>query len=390
MSPIRLKLPHRLCLPVFCTFFYTVFCPVACFSFASAAEGDPLAIRLWADDVVTLETNGGLTLGICVNDAGKNETDVDQWVSCQTERNHVLARTPNDAAVTFEPIHRSSQDTENAITIHSKPTQDSHLIVAGVDGVRIAFGSAACVASLKEGQVVGALDALVVIGDLSNPTPAFQQSIEQLSPRFLIVRQSDGAADLRPTAEKRSHNTFALASKDKNDEAVKVIAMETTPWQPPADLAKLFAAMTDANQKSQAVFAKLSVDQMNFRPSNGTHTPRWNTEHMMGRQLKFFSQIYHAIDPTIPVMDLNPAQMPPDYKASHPDWDGAEEARQMQRVNDFCERFAYLLDGLDVEAKAPGSRWPSLRALLVQMERHYGEHTSNTVKKFELEDWPEQ
>ena len=148
--------------------------------------------------------------------------------------------------------------------------------------------------------------------------------------------------------------------------------------------------MRDSNQKSQAVFAKLSVDQMNFRPSNGTHTPRWNTEHMMGRQLKFFSQIYHTIDPMIPVMDLNPAQMPPDYSASHPDWDGAEEARQMQRVDDFCHRFAYLLDGLDVGAKAPGSRWPSLRALLVQMDRHYAEHTANTVKKFDLENWPKQ
>ncbi|MFG0254923.1 MAG: DinB family protein, partial [Rhodopirellula sp. JB053] len=109
----------------------------------------------------------------------------------------------------------------------------------------------------------------------------------------------------------------------------------------------------------------------------------------MGRQLLFFSQIYHAIDPAVTVMDLNPKQMPEDYEFAHADWDGVEEARQMQRVSDFCRRFAYLLDGIELTEKAPGSRWPSLRALLVQMQKHYGEHTANTQKKFALPGWPE-
>ena len=137
-----------------------------------------------------------------------------------------------------------------------------------------------------------------------------------------------------------------------------------------------------------AVFVQLSVNQMNHRPSNGTHTPRWNAEHMMGRELGFFSKIYSGIDPATLAIDLNPKQMPPDYVAAHPDWDGKEEARQMQRVTAFTRRFAYLLDGIDLEAKPSGSWW-TVRGLLEQMQRHYGEHTAHVKEKFELSDWPD-
>ncbi|WP_146580536.1 hypothetical protein [Neorhodopirellula pilleata] len=65
---------------------------------------------------------------------------------------------------------------------------------------------------------------------------------------------------------------------------------------------------------------------MSFRPSDGTHTPRWNAEHMAGRQLLFFSQIYHALDSRIPVVDRNPQQMPADYEARNLIWSGKEEA----------------------------------------------------------------
>jgi hypothetical protein len=40
-----------------------------------------------------------------------------------------------------------------------------------------------------------------------------------------------------------------------------------------------------------------------------------------------------------------------------------------------------------LDGELPGSRW-TLRRLLRQMERHYGEHTANVRKKFELADWP--
>ncbi|MEE8155092.1 MAG: hypothetical protein V3T53_09100, partial [Phycisphaerales bacterium] len=119
------------------------------------------------------------------------------------------------------------------------------------------------------------------------------------------------------------------------------------------------------------------------------HTPRWNAEHMMGRELGFFSRIFSAVDPAIPHINLNPEQMPPDYVAAHPDWDGKEEARQMQRVMSFTRRFAYLFDGFDLEAKPPGSWW-TVRGLLEQMQRHYGEHSAHVKEKFELPDWPDE
>jgi len=155
------------------------------------------------------------------------------------------------------------------------------------------------------------------------------------------------------------------------------------------EVADLFQKKEAASAASRKVFSELSVAQMNFKPSNGSHTPRWNTEHMMGRELLFFSQIYNAVDPTIKIMNLNPKQMPKDYKFAHPDWTGEEEAKQMLRVENFTRRFAYLLEGLDLDSKPKGSRWTP-RALLKQMDRHYGEHTANVVKKKQLEGWPKE
>ena len=165
---------------------------------------------------------------------------------------------------------------------------------------------------------------------------------------------------------------------------------EHPPWQASGELGELLAKMDAACKRSQAVFEPLSAEQMNWRPPNGTHTPRWNVEHMRGTQLRFFSQIYAAIDPELHrEIDLNPEQMPPDYEPAHPEWTGADEARFMGQVNQYVQSFAYLLEDLDLEAKAPGSRW-KLRGLLVQMERHFDEHTANVRKKMELPEWPSE
>ncbi|TWU35216.1 DinB superfamily protein [Novipirellula aureliae] len=156
----------------------------------------------------------------------------------------------------------------------------------------------------------------------------------------------------------------------------------------PEHLRQAFDRMEAANRRSQDVFRQLSVEQMNFKPSDGTHTPRWNAEHMAGRQLRFFSQIYHALDSSIPVVDWNPQQMPANYEARNPRWSGKDEARAMQRVDDFCRRYAYLLADIQLDQKPPATSWSSLGSLLRQMEKHYDEHTANVKKKFLLPDWP--
>ncbi len=177
------------------------------------------------------------------------------------------------------------------------------------------------------------------------------------------------------------------APPDSQADAAFLIA---APRPVPEHLREMFDRMETANRRSQDVFRQLSVEQMNFKPSNGTHTPRWNAEHMSGRQLLFFSQIFHALDSSIPIFDWNPQQMPVDYQARHPSWSGADEARAMQRVDDFCRRYAYLLEGIQLSDEPPATSWPSLKALLLQMENHYDEHTENVEKKFELPEWPKE
>ena len=182
------------------------------------------------------------------------------------------------------------------------------------------------------------------------------------------------------------HNSTAVAAAA--DGPPTLIALGDTPYEMSGELAALFKAKEAACEASREVFAPLSAAQMNFRPADGSHTPRWNAEHMRGRELLFFSQIYNALDPAVPVMNTNPAQMPPDYEAAHPDWSGQREAEEMRRVEAFTRRHAYLLDGLDLDKKAPGSRFWTPRGLLKQMDRHYAQHTANVKKKFEAADWP--
>ena len=177
---------------------------------------------------------------------------------------------------------------------------------------------------------------------------------------------------------------------DNVHSSVDVSLLLDTPSPVPEQLRQLFDRMEAANRRSQDVFRQLSVEQMNFKPSDGTHTPRWNAEHMAGRQLLFFSQIYHALDSSIPVVDRNPRQMPVDYEARNPSWSGKDEARAMQRVDDFCRRYAYLLEDIQLDERPPATSWPSLGALLLQMEQHYDEHTANVKKKFQLPDWPKK
>ena len=82
--------------------------------------------------------------------------------------------------------------------------------------------------------------------------------------------------------------------------------------------------------------------------------------------------------------------MPPDYRPAHPDWTGAEEARQIERTAALVRRFAYLLDDVDsLDSELEGSSW-TIRRLCRQMERHFSEHVVNVRKKFDLPDWPER
>lgn len=369
---------------------------------ASADEGHPVAVRSWPGGIVSIETQWGLTVSfdarLQANVASKD--DVDQELFSKGTYKHELSRAPNAEKPTWAEVSEDASVGANDIRVTSLTLANDQVpaVEIAVDGVRIVFVDAIKLQGQADEVVKDAeIDLLVLTAadtkGLNEPSVA--EFVKKLGPLQTLVNLEEAEASLVSQFAKAigsdsqsvAHNTMALSSG--SGVSGRVVKLATVPWEMPEALSQLFAAMEKSNAASQEIFAKLSVDQMNFKPKNGTHTPRWNTEHMMGRQLLFFSKIYHTQDAAIPAMDLNPKQMPPDYEFAHPDWDGKEEARQMQRVSDFTRRFAYLLDGMDVDKRAPGSRWPSLRALLRQMDRHYGEHTANTVKKFELPDFPQ-
>ncbi|TWU49358.1 DinB family protein [Rubripirellula reticaptiva] len=339
----------------------------------SAAGNEPVAIRKWPAGNLSVETFPGPKFNIWPDGTFKTTTTdnmpVGDTIDVQQVKlgdNSAFAVQLNASGAQITIIPASSMDQP----WHGDFPESlaANLLVLGGD-------SAKSLMSPQTKRLVTHLDPPQIL--LSDVDPQ-SETFSAISEWLLSESQS----------RRISHNTLAISAKRDDAPARQVIAMTDQAWPMPADLNELFTAMEKSCKASQEVFAELSAEQMNFEPSNGTHTPRWNAEHMMGRQLKFFSEIYHAVDPAIPVMDLNPKQMPPDYRAAHPDWDGAEEARQMERVSQFCRRFAYLLDGISPDQKAPASRWPSLAALLKQMDRHYDEHTANTVQKFSLPDWP--
>jgi hypothetical protein len=366
----------------------------------SAADGDPMAIRSWPAGTISLETHWGHSIAIhpTADSEGKMSSHPDQELSADASVDHVLTRLPNTENSSWLAKSEAPKD-DNAV--HVKSIVDEAGTSLGIelqaDGVKIVVLSK--IAAADHSQPTLANVDLLVISPNDKSLAEWIAVVQSIQPRLILLNLHDSLSqeqieqfrtDVKAEEEivQTNHNTLALSKSSDEFTRPRLVTLTTDAWQMPADLGELFQAMEKASKDSQVVFAKLSTNQMNFKPANGTHTPRWNTEHMMGRQLGFFSQIYHTLEPTLPVMDLNPKQMPPDYEFAHPDWSGQEEARQMERVSQYTRRFAYLLADLDLDKRAPGSRWPSLRALLNQMQRHYSEHTANTIKKFDLPEWP--
>ncbi|WP_145290974.1 MBL fold metallo-hydrolase [Pirellulimonas nuda] len=413
----------------------------------SAAEfthPKPVAVRWWGQGMVSVETFGNLTVVIDPygGDIGYDlpELSADLVLVTHEHADHnnvggvgggpVIVRGLNDAGAVRELHHLldrppttskviwrsntkadSAKTSKDAVGVRSVSAWHDERQGADrgatavfsivVDGVNIVHCGDLGQSKLTDSQVaqLGTVDVLI----LSVESDAAVTIVEQLNPRYVVpihyktdrlkiplepIDSFLAAVGDRWEVDRPVVNTLAVSAADGDDEtSTRVVVLGYEPWRPSGELAALMDRMQSAGEASQGVFAKLSQEQMSWRPPNGSHTPRWNAEHMTGRQLGFFSQIYAALDPEIAAIDLNPAQMPDKYRPAHPDWDGAEEARQMERSAAFVRRFAYLLDGVDPDARAPGSRW-TLRRLLQQMERHYGEHTANVQKKFELEGWP--
>ncbi|MEM7783240.1 MAG: DinB family protein [Planctomycetota bacterium] len=367
-----------------------------------ADDGQPIAIRNWSNGGTTIETQWGfiLGLGLGVDESSKMPLDFD-LSSLKPNESVLLSRAPNQAEVTVSRIEHSREIVEldklkanQVFVVRGKQKDPTSVFVDGV--VLLLFSEVPDKEHFESQKAVDKVAktlsqrpiAIKIIKDEMSAEDC-QKIAAAYRPILMIVpRSTKKVGDVK--VEMASHNTVAFSTSKNEDSKAKFVSLGDKAYEMSAELKELFARKEAACRASQEFFAKLSVEQMNFKPNNGTHTPRWNPEHMMGRELLFFSQIYNAVDPMIPVMDLNPKQMPKDYQFAHPDWTGAEEAQQMQRVAAFTRRFAYLLDKMDLNRRAKGSRFWSPRALLKQMERHYSEHTENTKKKMELPSWPER
>ncbi len=389
---------------------------------SKADHGHPLAVRGWPNGVVSIETHWNFKVAIDLFSSPSLPSELDdadlllrpvagqpQQLQTRLRNVHPDTGVSEDSAMTLEisdlnmHLDRVVNQWQATLLSDAEATfvsknavsfsllQDAWLVVAA-DGVRIALPLNTQFNRLEElaDEESPLMDAVVFPRAGSMTTEQFDaalKSVEELKSRFAVIFEEVDSS--RQEFVELKGNSLALRQHDTAaDSEVKTqwLQLQQAPWQMPKELADLFANKEAACSSTQSVFAKLSVAQLNFKPENGTHTPRWNAEHMMGRELLFFSQIYAQQSPEIRSMDLNPKQMPPDYEAKNPDWDGREEARQLQRVSAFASRFAYLLDELELDKKAPGSSW-TLRGLLVQMENHYSEHTANVVKKFDLPDW---
>lgn len=381
-----------------------------------ADPGHPVAIRRWEGGAISVETMWNLNVVVDLNGTASDslKTTAD-YVAGPTSSPHVVVhRSPNASQVAvatdaFESPApngvRILKRTVREVGTNTDQRRKDEAIAVEVDGVKIVVIDADRIPDDTTLETQAFTNHSLVVLSFADAAVLKKSNVVQfvktIRPDQVLLSPSkessvyDVAAfqksiDSGQTVLTSEFNTLAVSESKDAAQGIQVVMLSGKSHQLAGELSELFQRMEKSCSDSQKVFEKLSVNQMNWKPANGTHTPRWNTEHMMGRQLRFFSQIYHTIDPSIPVMDLNPKQMPDDYVYAHEDWAGAEEARQMERVSRFTRRFAYLLNGLDVNKKAPGSQWSSLRALLLQMERHYSEHTANTVKKFDLPDWPEE
>jgi hypothetical protein len=406
-------------------------------------QGDPLAIRTWPSGVVSLETHWDLEVVISLKPGAvlpESLAQADLLITRLPEKLNEFrcelltqaarpaletSQPPSEAAVApsvshwplsefslyLDRIENEARPTllaaEEATFVSKNALSISHiedrLLLISVDGVRLALPLIEQFANLESQVPVDVLimsPLLPVADDIQEAQLKEAQLVAQallLEPRTIVV-----SSPLSPSSvtvpELANGNTLAVRhvpdapeseTEQQSRPAPNWLHLRTEAWEMPQAVAELFQRKEQACLQSQQTFAPLSVAQLNFKPSNGTHTARWNCEHMMGRELLFFSQIFAQQSSVIEVIDLNPKQMPPEYEPRKAEWDGGEEARQMERVSRFSRRFAYLLDGLELDQPAPGSSW-TLRKLLVQMDKHYTEHTANVVKKFALTDWPRE
>ncbi len=378
---------------------------------SAADPGRPVAVRVWPGGGITVETFWDLHLGLRIGEANRGGLPraVDGAFG-PDDTTLVIDCEANQSTPTAGPVRDGHAYSSNAVTVtRLNPAgrgDPGAWVLVRVDGARIVDLSGADARALVAvlGSGLSVPEGLTAADLLLMPTDADAVQLDvlaqHLSPRIAVLMPGStvervGAA----TVTRVAHNTVAVSAAagglDRDRGHPRWVQPSDQPWSMRDELARAFAQKEAANAASRAVFAPLSVGQMDFVPGNGTHTPRWNPEHMDSTERRFFSRIYHSVDPEIPVMKRRPRQQPERYTPAHPGWTGAQEARRMQRTQAYSRRFAYLLESEPTVPGTPASvrsnrLFKSPVGLLALMARHYGEHTEYVRAKMALEHWPER
>lgn len=337
------------------------------------------------------------------------------------EIDHYLDRPPNQAKAKVLPKAEAGKPSPYAVHVQSihvfhdaesgAKRGKNTLFLIEADGVRILHcGDLGHGLTPEQLKAVGRVDVLLlpVGGTYTIDAPGALAVAKQINPTryvwpihfktdVLKVPLAPRDAFIEKAREagfgvrEIKGNTLAVVrqSADKADADAKpaVIVADYKPIAPQAGVQEAIASMETDRQAFIDALGKVTKEQLDHQPSDKTHTIRWNFEHTTATEIGFFSQVYHALDPNFPVINIRPAQMPPDYQPRHPDWDTAEMVRHVQRVAAFTKRFSYLLADTPADLKIEGTRF-SVQSLTKLMVGHYKNHASKAVLKFKLPDWP--
>lgn len=396
-----------------------------CIAAAAARAGDPgkpVAVRWWGGSAVSIETwwglvavvdrpadepTGDVVLRSGGNPAPRRDANIVWGVDSRAEVKPIFAvldRLANEPEPRFGSAIEMVTRSPHAMTIRSiasttREGDANAMFLIAVDGVRILHCGRLGQRRLSPEQIeqAGAVDMLL-IGDSLVPADA-AAICEQLRPRIVTPMTGDdhrqaflSAMPDRYRLVRAAGNTTPVTADRGPTRARPTIAiLHDRPWRMPDEMAVLEARATESSRAAQKLIRSMTERQLDHRPADGTHTVRWNAEHMMSAELFFFTSAYEAIDESIPKIALFPEQKPADYRPANPRWTPAEEARQMERARALVRRFAYLLDGLPLDELPEGA--PRFLRSLEGMWRqpaaeHYAHHAEMIREKSNLPDWP--
>ncbi|WP_372898573.1 hypothetical protein, partial [Stieleria sp.] len=247
-----------------------------------AADGEPLAIRLWPDGRVSIENHWGLRLVVSTSRPPQQSPDspFEKHVTSGGGVDHAWSRRANDDATTW-----TAATDQNAIpgSIHVTSMSGEDDKAAGMlvrtDGVRVAVLNESSAAGAPPAKQDAKLDVVVIPlpKDVPDADDAVTAWIKTMQPRYVLLpsQVTDEAAkvfadsiDASGEITEVDHNTFAVSQSTDRAGQTRLVKLNHQPHELSEELETLMKQMEASCDRSQAVFSRLSGNQLNFRPAN--------------------------------------------------------------------------------------------------------------------------